>query len=274
MKFTGTNNEILQLSEVDGNSCHELTEVVPTALSVLWFTSDDNQLLIDDVLYTFHRNDVVCLTEFHNVETRRVHSVNLLRFNRAFFCIFDHDADVGCKGLLFFGAAEAPRFRFPDDEVTRVELFWQTFVYEMDASDDLQLQMLQMMLKRYLILCTRFFREQHQMGDTDRSQVDLIRSFNYLVEQHFKTLHTVADYAELMHKSPKTLSNLFSKVGGKTPLQYIQERKMLEARRWLHHTDKSIKEVAYDLGFEDLQSFSRFFKKHQGVSPTQFKASV
>ena len=105
----------------------------------------------------------------------------------------------------------------------------------------------------------------------DNSSLDIVREYNFLVENHFREKHSVADYADLLNRSPKTISNLFKKLGPKTPLQYIHDRLMLEARRLLHFTDKSIKEVAYDLGFDDLQSFSRFFKKQEGRSPKEFK---
>jgi len=80
----------------------------------------------------------------------------------------------------------------------------------------------------------------------------------------------VADYAEILHKSPKTLSNLFKKIGSKSPSQYIKDRKMLEARRLLTYTDMTVSEIGYELGFLDVQSFSRFFKKFQGVSPAEY----
>jgi AraC-like DNA-binding protein len=84
----------------------------------------------------------------------------------------------------------------------------------------------------------------------------------------------VADYAEMLNKSPKTLSNLFKKYNEKSPLQIIQNRIILEARRLLRYSDKSIKEIAYVIGYEDIQSFSRFFKKMEGVSPSEFKKTV
>jgi AraC-like DNA-binding protein len=46
---------------------------------------------------------------------------------------------------------------------------------------------------------------------------------------------------------------------------------MLEAKRLLHHTYKSVKEIAYEIGFEDLQTFGRFFKNAEGISTTDFK---
>ena len=143
----------------------------------------------------------------------------------------------------------------------------------MHSKDGLQIGMLQMMLKRYLILSTRLYKEQHQFSEIKKDN-DIIREFNFLVEQNFKTKHTVIEYAELLNKSPKTISNIFSKINSKSPLKYIQERIMLEARRLLYYTDKPIKEIAYEIGYDDIQTFSRFFKTQEGVSPSEYKEKI
>lgn len=145
------------------------------------------------------------------------------------------------------------------------------FLIEMQSKDDLQIEMLQMMLKRLLILCTRLYKEQRQLAPLAKNNLDLVREFNFLVESHFKIKHTVADYAELLHRSPKTLSNLFAQVSPKTPLQIINERKMLEARRLLRYTDQAVSEIAYTIGYEDVQTFSRFFRTQEGMSPSAFR---
>ena len=187
--------------------------------------------------------------------------------------MIDHDTEVGCKGLLFFGASQLPVITIPDDDLLQFETLWTMFSIEMQSKDNLQIDMLQMMLKRYLILCTRLFKTQDQFP-SEKVETDIIRNFNFLVEQHFKTKHSVTEYAELLNKSPKTLSNIFSKIGSKTPLQYIHERKMLEARRRLRYTDMQIQEIAYEIGYEDIQAFSRFFKKQEGVSPSVYKENL
>ena len=133
--------------------------------------------------------------------------------------------------------------------------------------------MLQILLKRYIILCTRAYKSQHKYLEVSPKKIDLIRAYNFLVEQHFRTKHKVIEYAALLHKSPKTLSNLFSKISDKTPLQFIQDRKLLEAKRLLAYSDKSIKEIAFEIGFEDQQSFGRFFKNNESVSPSAFRNS-
>jgi AraC family transcriptional activator of pobA len=252
------------------DDCNIFKDTIEGSLTVLWFQSDSNILVIDGEEYNFKKNEIVFLTEFHKVTVTKLDKIRFLKFNRSFYCVIDHDAEVGCKGILFFGASQLPIIQIPEKELEQFDILWKMFNIEMSSEDNLQIEMLQMMLKRYLILCTRLFKSQESYPN-EKVELDLVREFNFLVEQHFKSKHTVSEYAELLNKSPKTLSNLFSKISSKTPLQYIQERKMLEAKRLLRHSKLQIQEIAYEIGYDDIQTFSRFFKKKAGVSPSEFK---
>ncbi len=270
MKVTGKTEEFIELSTLSADSCSIFKHQEPSSLTILWFEDDNNEFIIDGKKYTFSKNQIVFFTEFHNIEVHKKGPSKFLRFNRPFFCIIDHDIEVSCKGILFFGASQLPIITISDEEVDHFQTLWKMFTIEMHSKDNLQIGMLQMMLKRYLILCTRLYKEQRQYSNIKKEN-DIIREFNFLVEQHFNTKHTVAEYAELLFKSPKTISNTFSKIGSKTPLSYIQDRKMLEARRLLYNTDIQIQEIAYKIGYNDIQTFSRFFKKKQGVSPSKYR---
>jgi AraC-like DNA-binding protein len=271
MKYIGTTSEYLCLTTNDIESCNILNESVENCLTVLWFTqSNQNKLIIDGDEFVFSKNEIVFLTEFHKISIDKLENVKLLRFNRPFYCILDNDIEVGCKGALFFGASQVPIITIPEEDLDKFETLWKMFIIEMQSSDNMQRDMLQMMLKRYLILCTRIYKPKIQYPIENRD-FDIVREFNFLVETHFKSIHSVTQYAELLHKSPKTISNLFRKFNSKSPLQFIQERKMLEAKRLLIYTTKQIKEIAYDLGFEDIQTFSRFFKRNEGMSPSKYK---
>ncbi len=273
MKFLGNISEYLQLEIIDKKTCSHLNETIESSLIVLWFEEDSNELIIDGKQHFFYRNQIVFLTEFHKIKAINIGKTRLLKFNRPFYCILDHDTEVSCKGILFFGASQLPIINIPNNELEKFETLWKMFTIEMESDDSLQIEMLQMMLKRYLILCARVYKSQENYPN-EKGDSDIVREFNFLVEQHFKTKHTVKEYASLLFKSPKTLSNIFSKIGFKTPLQYIQDRKMLEARRLLHYSSLHIKEIAYEIGFDDIQSFSRFFKKNEGISPSEFKQNL
>jgi len=270
MKITGKIDDFIELKELDIPDCGIFDNPETSSLSILWFQTDNNELLIDGKNYFFTENQIIFLTEFHKIKVINKGAIKFLRFNRPFYCIIDHDADVSCKGLLFFGASQVPVITIPDEELEHFQILWKMFFIEMQSKDNLQIGMLQMMLKRYLILCARLYKRQKHFPKEEKN-IDIIREFNFLVEQYFNTKHTVVEYAELLFKSPKTISNIFSKRGAKTPLSYIQDRKMLEARRLLQHTNIQIQEIAVQVGYEDVQSFSRFFKKQEGISPTKYR---
>jgi len=270
MKIKGAIGEFIELTELNSEACSIFDNPEPSSLTIVWFKTDDNEFIVDGIHYTFKKNQIVFFTEFHKVKVLKKGPSNYLRFNRAFYCIIDHDVEVSCKGILFFGSSQLPIITIYENEIDRFNTLWKMFSIEMQSEDNLQISMLQMMLKRYLILCTRLYKEQYEYSD-NKKENDLIREFNFLVEQHYSTKHTVKEYAALLFKSPKTISNIFSKTGLKTPLNYIQDRKMLEARRLLYYTDIQIQEIAYKIGFEDIQTFSRFFKKKEGVSPSIYR---
>lgn len=271
MKFEGKNKEYIEIVDIDKGNCELLNGSKPSELSLLWFTADDNEVNIDQVNYWFNKNDIVSLTEFHTVEAKSIRGLKLIRWNRPFYCIVDHDSEVSCKGILYYGASVVPVIRPDDADIELLDTVLKMFLIEMESRDNLQLEMLQMMLKRLLILCTRIYKSQKEFYQTDQISVDIIREYNYLVEMHFREKHSVKDYAEMLNKSPKTLSNLFKKNGSTTPLQYIKKRIMLEARRNLTYTDKPVSEIGYDLGFSDVQEFSRFFKNQEGCSPQNYR---
>jgi len=271
MKFIGTNQESFEAVDITAENADVLKTSIENELSLLWFNSDNNKLIIDTKEYVFNVNDIVCFTEFHEIQIVNVSLLKLLRFNKPFYCILDHDSEVGCKGVLYYGAFNLPIIHVPTEDIEILETVWKVLYMELASIDSLQLEMLQMMLKRILILCTRIYKIQNNYQSLDAKNIDIVRDFNFLVEKNFKEMHSVVDYANLLNKAPKTLSNLFKKLGNKTPLQFIQSRLLLEAHRLLKYSDKPISEIGYEIGFNDIQSFSRFFKNQEGVSPNDYR---
>lgn len=271
MKFIGDNNSYFEVGFINTVNASEILDLKPSELLMIWFQSDGNQIEIDNIKYTFNANDILCLTEFHKVQIKHITKSYIIKWNKYFYCIINHDSQVGCKGILFYGAVKLPVIHLNKQNVETLSIVWQMLLQEMEPHDNLQEEMLQMMLKRILILCTRIYKDQSDFKKVDQINIDIIREYHFLVEQYFKEKHTVAEYAELLNKSPKTLSNIFHILGSKTPHQYIKDRRMLEARRLLAYTDKTISEVGYAIGFADVQAFSRFFKKEEGISPMKFR---
>ena len=231
------------------------------------------EMVVDGSTLTIMPNQVLCCTYLQNILYRTKDDARLLilSFNKAFYCIHTNDAEVSCNGLLFFGSDFTPVIQIDDFEQQSLNTLIKVLEEEFNTIDRNQEEMLRLLLKRFIIKCTRIARKQLIKGDLPEARIDIIRQFNVLVEEHFKSLKQVADYAVLMNRSPKTLTNVFSQHKSKSPLQVIHDRIVLEARRMLIFTDKTAKEIAWDLGFEDPSQFSRFFKKNTLLSIQDFK---
>ena len=107
-----------------------------------------------------------------------------------------------------------------------------------------------------------------------KTQHDLANDFQKLLEDHFIRERNVSFYPSALCLTPDSFSKKIKTLLGKTPNKLIQERVVLEAKKLLHLTYKSIKEVAFELNFEDEFYFSRFFKKNVGLSPKHFRKKV
>ncbi|MFN8349796.1 MAG: helix-turn-helix domain-containing protein [Spirosomataceae bacterium] len=241
-------------------------------LTIAYNRGEAQTVVVDEITYTFPANSILPLVVNQSFQFEKPEQIVAWQFNREFYCIIDHDQEVSCVGFLFYGWNRT--FFLPLDDVHRhkIELLIQIFIDEFETIDNIQSEMLLMLLKRLIIIITRLAKQQ-QFKETELpdARFDIIREYNILVEHHYKTQHQVAFYAEKLNKSPKTLSNYFAIYGTKTPQQLIHERILMEAKRLFYYTDKSAKEIAYELGFEDAAYFSSFFKKQIGVSPTDFK---
>lgn len=272
MLFQGKLSELLEVQQFENlTTACDLPRLSEGEFCLIWFCKDESQMIIDTQPFVFNKNQVICLTSFNKVNEYHLTEVRYIRFNRLFYCVLSQESEASCKGILYYGANEVPVFNLCEIERKRLENFWEILLQEMQEKDNLQMEMLQMILKQILIISLRLYKRSKNWENESIEQINIIQEFNYLLEIHFKKFHKVEDYAEKLNKSPKTLSNIFKKLTGKSPLQLIRERILLEAKRNLYYTDLPISEIGYDLGYEDLQSFSRFFKQMQGFSPSEYR---
>lgn len=243
-------------------------------LTILWNHGNDTEIEIDGVTQIFPSKAVLPLVAGNTFDISNANEVTAWQFNREFYCVVDHDKEVSCVGFIFYGGKGHLFIDLDDKNTGKLNALTQVFEDEYDEENEIKEDMLRMLLKRLIILVTRIGKQQYMGPDMDQSEDSLVRQFNLLLEQHYKQLHQVQDYANMMHKSPKTLSNVFKKYNSKSPVQVIKDRVVLEAKRLLFYTDKTAKEIAFELGFEDPASFSRFFKNATKTSPSAYKKTA
>ena len=243
--------------------------------TIAWNTGKKQVVYIDEVKYDFEANSMLPIMLNQSFHFEKPEDIVAWQFNREFYCILNHDAEVGCVGFIFFGPSPTMFVSLDEEHLDKMKKLLALFVEEYESEEEIKGEMLRMLLVRLIIQTTRLAKKQYyKETDISENKFHLIRQYNVLVEIHYKKEHQVQFYAGLLNKSPKTIANLFSLYSKKTPLQIIQERIITEAKRLFYYTDKSVKEIANELGFEDVAHFSKFFKNYTNQSPSDIKKSI
>ncbi|WGQ09439.1 helix-turn-helix domain-containing protein [Pedobacter gandavensis] len=196
----------------------------------------------------------------------------LLHFNKDFYCIEIHDQELSCDGILYNNVFEVPFIELDENKSADIQKIIRDIQLEMLNEDTSTEEMLRILLKLIILKSTRIWKEKHQLSQQEqKSDVQFLRKFSKLVEQHYKTHHTVADYADMLCLTPKNLSKKIGLLSKDTPNDIIKNRIILESKRLLAHTTITVKEIAYSLNYEDDAYFVRFFTKNAGISPLSFR---
>lgn len=193
-----------------------------------------------------------------------------LQFHSDFYCIEYHRQEVACNGLLFNNIYIDPVIQLSEKEaivfVSLLNNIQEEFKQD-KPSETMMQAYLQLFLAKSSNIKIKALSEP--MGRVEKDE--MMERFRLLLDEHFLTLHKPSDYASLLAMTPDNFTKRSTRYFRKTPSQLIQERLILEAKKQLHLTRQSIKEVAYNLKFQDEFYFSRFFKKFTKVSPQAFR---
>ncbi|SFU76451.1 AraC-type DNA-binding protein [Pustulibacterium marinum] len=149
----------------------------------------------------------------------------------------------------------------------------QVFQLLMDEyeKEDMQLIMIKALLKVFLLKLIQLKEEHFTKQDINEKRV---YEFMLLLETNYMEERTADFYAGKLGLSAKRLNQILKEKLNKTAVQLIHDRVVLEAKRQIIHSENTIKEIAFNLGFKDRSYFSRFFKQHSGQTPQEFQTDV
>lgn len=168
----------------------------------------------------------------------------------------------------FFGHFRAPLVPLLPDEPP-FGLLLEQMLAEARSTFDNRLDVVRAYLYALLEVAARRY-EADQPAETRAGRRQL-EEFEQLIEQHFRVLKSVADYADRLHVTPNYLNALCRQHLHHTASELIQRRVVVEAQRQLTHSTRSVQQIADSLGFADPSYFSRYFRKHTGQTPEQFR---
>lgn len=241
----------------------------------IFFVPPGYELSVDFNHYKTEVPTLFFLTnQYLNVKKGNPDESVLLYYNRDFYCIQIHDKEVACDGLLFHNIFEIPKVELDSEETTVIKSLLKNIRLELEWKQSSNEEMIRTYLKQIIIHSTRKWKKQNletEVVTIPHNELDVFRDFSRNLEIHFREKHNVAEYAELLRIAPKTLTHKFKHLNLESPNQLIINRILLEAKRLLFYTDKPVKEIAYDLGYEDPAYFNRLFTNKVGSTPSNFK---
>ena len=193
----------------------------------------------------------------------------VLFFKRSFFDV--QSTNGFFKDFPFFNINEANLFELGDEESQTLAFYYEQMHRAFGKVDGGQDRFIQANLKAVLWFINTIYLKHIDHNESKKAEHTIIAQFKHLIADHFLKKRSVNEYAELLYITPNHLTQVVKKTTGRNAKSFIDERLMLEARYLLRYTDIDVKEVSYQLGFSEPPQFHKFFRKHQGSTPTEYR---
>ncbi|MGB1039341.1 MAG: helix-turn-helix domain-containing protein [Flavobacteriales bacterium] len=246
-------------------------------LTVLWNKGPSQEFAIDDETIKINTNCILFISEFYMELNAEITNLNILSFDKTFLSPINSMNHVGEYLMLFYGSHAVngvPKITLRENEIEMFNSIWDNMVEEtMNSKNPISAALLRNSFSRFLLMSQQIHMETEFDIPIDFKDLKIIREFQYLVNNNFKELTKVSDYAKILMISPKKISEIFGCCYNKKASELIADRRNLFAKRQLSFTNELVKNIAYDLNFSDSQTFSHFFKKQNGITPDEYRKS-
>ncbi|ANE52998.1 AraC family transcriptional regulator [Flavisolibacter tropicus] len=194
----------------------------------------------------------------------------IVHFNDELFTTFLQNSHYLERFPFFRGNSADSVCLLPILSHNQVADLFETMLEEMKEGKEQNLDVIRLKLLELFITVDRNCHYKN-VRQIPQQKMQLLRSFQHLIDKHFRTIKLPKEYAELLYVTPNHLNALCQDLLGKTAGDLIRDRVLLEAKRLLTNADLTVTEIAYDLNFQDNSYFNRFFKKNVGITPDDFR---
>lgn len=241
--------------------------------TILWLKNGKGRFQVDFQYYDFAGAKMIFLTpgQYFNVEEGTFKIIRY-SFTRDFFCVLEHKSEILCNGVLYnhlyavasIEVEEVEQIYFKNLHEQLLDSFLNHFVADKNT--------IKKLLSKLLSFAAQTWQKQQPLSpDLKEVETDTLFALKKAIDKHFKKHLLIDSYAKQLAVSETKLSRLLKNRLEKNISELIIHRQLLEAKRDLYFSGKSIKEIAHDLGFSDPAYFNRFFKKNTGQTPKSFR---
>ncbi|NBA84561.1 helix-turn-helix domain-containing protein [Emticicia sp. CRIBPO] len=240
---------------------------------IIWFQQGSPTHLVDFKPIKIKSNTLLFLNKdiVQRFDDKSKFGGKAILFTDSFFCKTEADHKFLRNSILFNDLFSVSQIQAQKQSKLFSDLLQQMTDELQGIKDNSQADILQNLLHNFLLHSERERRKQNFTEIKKGADLDYVMLFKDLLETDYKNQKQVNYYAKQIIITEKRLNQATAKILGKSPKELIDDRVLLEAKRILAHTTESVKEIAYNLGFEEPTNFIKYFKKHSTLTPSEFR---
>jgi AraC family transcriptional regulator, transcriptional activator of pobA len=242
---------------------------------IIWVKNGNGTIQSEGRVYAVHDNMVYCISP--GKAYKYLENNTILN---GYYISFSPDFIQPWKGYEMKGAMEffEETFHLQFIAVTEsiqheMEMIADKMKQEYNNCFNQKLELLRGLLNIFVIYFSRTAVQENDVKGFTRDNI-LFKQFMSLVKKNFVSKKMVSDYADELCVTANYLNRTVKKVSGNTASYHIQQQIIMEAKKQAVHCGSSMKEIAYQLGFDNLAHFSKFFKNNSGTNFTCFRKGI
>jgi len=263
-------SDIISDTEFDNSKPH-----LHSFYEILWFQDGEGVHNVDFVDYKVKPNTLFFLSpgQVHNFDRCNGYEGISIKLCTDFMKNEDETGNLFLKYNMFHNYDTSPCFYI--NETTAYNLWRLVENMELECRDMTEfgtVDILQALIRIFLIRIHRYDQKIEDVHlDSLKPSHLLFVNFRSMVDKEYMRVHTVQEYADRLHVAVRTLNKCVNDCAGLSPLAYINNRIILEAKRLIRYTNMMIKEIAAELGYDDASYFIKLFKRKTGYMPSEFR---
>ncbi|MFD1162354.1 helix-turn-helix domain-containing protein [Hwangdonia seohaensis] len=241
--------------------------------AVCWIKREVNGIKIDDVLYKNVSNSIFFIDpkyQWKILKKCNTYSSGYILYLAKEVLNSPVLSNLHINKVRLFNSGEIPLFKLSPGIEKRtqaiLEMIDELLGSQLNHKDDAILSL----LNTFFVYCDGQCNIK-SIASNNNSKSNIVYKFKQLVDQYIFEHHEVADYAKLQNISPKYLNECVKEVLAVSSKNIIIEQLLMRSRHALKFSDKSIKEISFELGFSSPDYFSYFFKTHTGITPSALR---
>jgi AraC family transcriptional regulator, transcriptional activator of pobA len=245
--------------------------------TVIWPFSATGKHIVDFKEYPIIRDHIFFVSpwQVHQIVTDPEPTGYVILFTPEFLEKNSIRNDFIANLKLFQNIDDTPPLPVMGEMAARLKAFSDSMKAAFVLKNDMYLETIGAYLKLFLIECNSHCSLTPDINPQSiEVSKSVVKNFKDLVEKNFNTWHQVQKYADALNVTPNYLNEVIKSSVNMSAKEFIQHRLILEAKRMVVYTEKSGKEIGFDLGFEDPSHFSKFFKSNTRLSLAEFRESL